>query len=51
LKAVIAGLETQVKMYGDAMNTCGSDFTKLGELTHKQQAAQAELDKKLERWA
>ena len=33
------------------MNTCGSDFAKLGELTHKQQAAQAELDQKLERWA
>lgn len=51
IESVIAGLETQVKMYSDAMNTCGSDFAKLGELTHKQQAAQAELDQKLERWA
>jgi ATP-binding cassette subfamily F protein uup len=51
IESVIAGLETQVKMYGDAMNTCGSDFAKLGELTHKQQAAQDELDQKLERWA
>ena len=33
------------------MNTCGSDFARLGELTHKQQAAQIELDRQLERWA
>jgi ATP-binding cassette subfamily F protein uup len=51
IETVIAGLETQVKMYGEAMNTCGSNFTKLGELTQKQQAAQTELDKQLERWA
>jgi ATP-binding cassette subfamily F protein uup len=52
IESVIAGLETQVKTvrrgheYG-----CGSDFTRLGELTQKQQAAQTELDKQLERWA
>ena len=51
IESVIAGLETQVNMYDDAMNTCCSDIAKLGELTHKQQAAQAELDQKLERWA
>jgi ATP-binding cassette subfamily F protein uup len=51
LESVIAGLETQVKLYGEEMNGCGSDFTRLGELTHKQQAVQAELDKQLERWA
>ena len=51
IESVIAGLETQVKLYGDEMNTCGSDFARLGELTHKQQAAQIELDRQLERWA
>ena len=51
IESVIAGLETQVKLYGDEMNTCGSDFARLGELTHKQQAAQTELDRQLERWA
>ena len=43
--------EAQLKMLAQAMNGCGSDFVKLGELTKEQNAVQQELDALVDRWA
>ena len=32
------------------INSCGSDFVKLGELTEQQERAQENLDRLMERW-
>ena len=46
----MAALEQQIKDCEAAMNTCGSDYVKLQELTDKQAELQARLEEKTERW-
>lgn len=47
----IARTEAELKMLGMEINSCGSDFVRLGELTKEQDAAQKKLDKLVDRWA
>lgn len=47
----IARAEAEVKMLGIEINSCGSDFVKLAELTKEQDAAQGRVDALVERWA
>lgn len=47
----IARTEAELKMLGMEINSCGSDFVRLGELTKKQEAAQKKLDELVDRWA
>lgn len=47
----IARTEAELKMLGMEINSCGSDFVRLGELTKEQEAAQKKLDELVERWA
>lgn len=47
----IARTEAKLKMLGMEINSCGSDFVRLGELTKEQEAAQKKLDELVERWA
>lgn len=47
----IARTEAELKMLGMEINSCGSDFVRLGELTKEQEAAQKKLDKLVDRWA
>lgn len=47
----IARTEAESKMLGLEINSCGSDFVKLNELTKKQEEAQTRLDALVDRWA
>jgi len=47
----IARTEAEIKMLGLEINSCGSDFVKLNELTKKQEDAQTRLDALVDRWA
>lgn len=47
----IARTEAELKMLGMEINSCGSDFVRLGELTKEQEAAQKKLDALVDRWA
>lgn len=47
----IARTEAELKMLSMEINSCGSDFVRLGELTKEQEAAQKKLDELVERWA
>lgn len=47
----IARTEAEIKMLGMEINSCGSDFVRLGELTKEQEAAQKKLDELVDRWA
>ena len=47
----IARTEAEIKMLGLEINSCGSDFVKLNELTKKQEEAQSRLDALVDRWA
>lgn len=47
----IASTEAELKMLGMEINSCGSDFVRLGELTKEQEAAQKKLDELVDRWA
>jgi len=47
----IARTEAEIKMLGLEINSCGSDFVKLNELTKKQEDAQTRLDTLVDRWA
>lgn len=46
----IARTEAELKMLDVQINSCGSDFVKLGELTKQQEAVQEKLDQLMERW-
>lgn len=46
----IARAEAELKMLDVQINSCGSDFVKLGELTKQQEAVQEKLDQLMERW-
>lgn len=47
----ISRSEAELKMLGMEINSCGSDFVKLGDLTKQQEAVQMRLDELVERWA
>lgn len=47
----IARTEAELKMLGMEINSCGSDFVRLGKLTKEQEAAQKKLDELVDRWA
>ena len=47
----IARTEAELKMLGMEINSCGSDFVRLGGLTKEQEAAQKKLDELVDRWA
>lgn len=47
----IARTEAELKMLGMEINSCGSDFVRLGELTKEQEVAQKKLDELVDRWA
>ena len=47
----IARTEAEIKMLGLEINSCGSDFVKLNDLTKKQEEAQQRLDELVDRWA
>ena len=46
----IAALEQKIADLDTQMSACGSDYVKLQELTHEQDAAKTALDEKMERW-
>ena len=46
----LARAEAELKMLEVQINSCGSDFVKLGELTEQQERAQENLDRLMERW-
>lgn len=47
----IARTEAELKMLGMEINSCGSDFVRLGDLTKEQEAVQKKLDELVDRWA
>ena len=47
----IARSEAELKMLGAEINQCGSDFTRLADLTKQQEAVQQKLDAMVDRWA
>lgn len=47
----IARTEAELKMLDMEINSCGSDFVRLGELTKEQEATQQKLDALVDRWA
>ena len=47
----IARSEAELKMLGAEINSCGSDFVKLGDLTKQQEQVQSHLDELVDRWA
>ena len=47
----IARSEAELKMLGAEINQCGSDFTRLADLTKQQEAVQQKLDEMVDRWA
>ena len=50
IEADIAALEARIAQREGEMLACGSDYGKLQELTKDQQADQAALEEKMERW-
>ena len=50
IDADIAALEEAIAEGETAMNSCGSDYVKLQELTEKQERLQKELEEKMDRW-
>ena len=50
IDAVIASVENEIKITSTSMNTCGSDFNRLQELTGVQQQLETKLEELLERW-
>lgn len=51
IETTIAGVEAELKMLAQEINSAGSDFVKLGELTNQQQDAEQRLEQLVERWA
>ena len=51
IETMIAGVEAELKMLTLEVNSAGSDFVKLGELTAQQQDAEKRLEQLVERWA
>ena len=51
IETMIAGVEAELKMLTLEVNSAGSDFVKLGELTAQQQDAAKRLEQLVERWA
>ena len=51
IETMIAGVEAELKMLTLEVNSAGSDFVKLGELTAQQQDAEQRLEQLVERWA
>lgn len=51
IETTIAGVEAELKMLALEINSAGSDFVRLGELTSQQQDAEQRLEQLLERWA
>jgi len=47
---VIAGVENEIRVVGTRINSCGSDFSLLQELTGVQQQLEEKLEQLLERW-
>lgn len=47
----IGRTEAELKMLGMEINSCGSDFVKLNDLTKEQEKVQSRLDSLIERWA
>ena len=50
IETMIAGVEAELKMLTLEVNSAGSDFVKLGELTAQQQDAEQRLEQLVERW-
>jgi len=50
IDAVIASVENEIKVVATRMNTCGSDFTLLQELTGAAEQLETKLEQQLERW-
>ncbi|QDR81091.1 ABC-F family ATP-binding cassette domain-containing protein [Sporomusa termitida] len=50
IDAVIAGVEQELIQVAEGINTAGSNFVLLQELTGRQQALAAQLDELLDRW-
>lgn len=50
LEQELARSEAELKMLAMEMNSCGSNYGKLAELTKRQEAVQAELERMEERW-
>ena len=50
IDAVIASVESELKVLASRINTCGSDFSLLQELTGIQQELEGKLEELLERW-
>lgn len=50
IDAIIASVESEIKIVASRMNTSGSDFSLLQELTVMQQELEAKLETLLERW-
>ena len=46
----IARSEAELKMLGAEINQCGSDFTRLADLTKQQESVQQKLDEMVDRW-
>ena len=51
IETTIAGVEAELKMLAQEINSASSDFVKLGELTNQQQDAEQRLEQLVERWA
>ena len=50
IDAVIASVESELQVIGARINTCGSDFSLLQELTGLQEQLEGKLEELLERW-
>ncbi|MBP2663505.1 MAG: ettA [Firmicutes bacterium] len=50
IEEVIASVEQELAQVAAAINTAGSDFTLLQELTNRQQQLESRLDELLDRW-
>jgi len=50
IDAVIASVESELQVIGARINTCGSDFSLLQELTGIQEQLEGKLEELLERW-
>ena len=46
----IGRAEAELKMLAVQINSCGSDFVKLNDLTKEQEKVQQRLDELMERW-
>ena len=50
IDAVIAGVEAELRSVGKAINTAGSDYSRLQELTTAQTELEAKLEHLMDRW-